>query len=159
MVFSFFGRRITVRWMASSLEEFRRATSKIATFVILASIPLFIFASLLPREQPLRGMLILYLILALILKVTIRRSAVDSLTAVRVIEIAFFAALLMAGLSVAYFVWIDGLEGLIPSVANVATLAIAAFVAGKNISGAKSMALQAQTSSGSQLHSSRTDNS
>lgn len=145
MVFSFLGRRITVRWMASSLEEFRRATSKISTFLILASIPLFIISSLLPRQQPLRGIPILYLILALILKITIRRSAVESLTAIRVIEIVFFAALLIAGLGVAYFAWIDGFEGLIGSIISAATLAIAAFVGQNNISGARLMALQAQT--------------
>jgi hypothetical protein len=131
--------------MASSLEEFRRATSKISTFLILASIPLFIISSLLPRQQPLRGIPILYLILALILKITIRRSAVESLTAIRVIEIVFFAALLIAGLGVAYFAWIDGFEGLIGSIISAATLAIAAFVGQNNISGARLMALQAQT--------------
>jgi hypothetical protein len=150
IAFSILGKRIAVRWMASSLEEFRRATSKVATFAILASIPLFTISSFLPHQQSMRGIPALYLILALILKITIRRSAVDSLTAVQVIETVLFATVLVTSIGIAYRAWIDGVEGLVDLIINGSMLAAAAWVARKNIASAKITALQAQALSGSQ---------
>jgi hypothetical protein len=129
--------------MVSSLEEFRRATSRVATFTILISIPLFIISNVLPRFQFLRGIpVLIYLIFALVLEVTIRRSAVNSLTAVRVIEIVFFAALLTATVWVVYFAWMNGIEGLIPSIIDGLMLTVVAVIVQKNIAKAKSMASQ-----------------
>jgi hypothetical protein len=148
--FGFLGKRIAVRWMASSLEEFRRVTSKVATFAILTSIPLFFISSALPRQQPLRGIAVVYLILALILKVTIRRSPVDSSTAVRTIEIVFFATVLVTGIGITYRAGTDGVDGLVDLVIDISMLAVAAWVVQKNIASAKLMALHPQPLPGSQ---------
>jgi hypothetical protein len=64
------------------------------------------------------------------------------LTAVRVIEIVFFAALLTATVWVVYFAWMNGIEGLIPSIIDVLMLTVVAVIVQKNIAKAKSMASQ-----------------
>jgi hypothetical protein len=138
-----FGRGIAVRWVASSLEEFRRVTSRVATFVILALVLLSPTLILLPHLQAVKGSIAFaYLLLALILKVIIRRSDVHSMSAVRMIEAVFFAALLLACFWIIYFAWMGGVEGLIGLVIDGSILAVVALVVRKNISNAKSMASQ-----------------
>jgi hypothetical protein len=139
----FFRKGITVRWVASSLEEFRRVTSRVATFVIVITVLLSPTVVLLPRLQVVRDSLVsTYLLLALILKVIMRRSDVNSLSAVRMIEAVCLVALLLAGFWVVYFAWMNGVEGLIGSVIDGAILAAATLVVQKNISNAKMMASQ-----------------
>jgi hypothetical protein len=63
------------RFLVSSLSDFRRATSRIATFIIVVSL-FFLLISMLLLRQRFWGsvVVLLYLGLALILKVTIRRT-------------------------------------------------------------------------------------
>jgi hypothetical protein len=130
--------------MVSSLEEFRRTTSRVATFVILASIPSFAFSIMLPRKGIVGSILVvLFLVLVLILKVTIRCSAVNSRDAIRVIEGIFYAAVLTSVSWIGYSTWMDGIEGLIPSVIDAVVLIVVTVLVQKKIWQAKSMASQA----------------
>jgi hypothetical protein len=103
-----------MRFLVLSLSDFRRATSSIANFIIVVSLLLLPISILLPRQQ-LWGTLavLLYLVLALVLKVTIRRTEVESLAAVRVIEVVFLAAVLIEVIWRTFYGWQNGSDSLI----------------------------------------------
>lgn len=88
------------------------------------------------------SLIVLYLIFALIVKIILRISAVNSLFAVRVIEGVFFAAIITAGLWVAYFSWSNenAFIGLISFIIDASLLMFVTSVAHKNISFAKTIA-------------------
>lgn len=135
-----------VRWVVSSVEEFRRVASRAATFMLLASIPLVAFSIFVPHHQVLRiGLILLYLVFAVIVKVTIRRTAVNSLSAIQIIEKIFWATVLTAVCAEMYSAWADalGFEGLIHFVAGILTVIIFGMLVRKNIMIAKSMVSRA----------------
>src|SRR5262249_54226144 len=106
-----------VRLVASSVEEFRRATSLIATFVIFASVPLFIGAIFIPSSHQIikSSIISVGFVCALIVKVALRRSTPYSLFAIQVIETAFFAIVVTLALWILYSALMheSKLEGLI----------------------------------------------
>jgi hypothetical protein len=99
---------------------------------------------MLPRKGIVGSILVvLFLVLVLILKVTIRCSAVNSRDAIRVIEGIFYAAVLTSVSWIGYSTWMDGIEGLIPSVIDAVVLIVVTVLVQKKIWQAKSMASQA----------------
>jgi hypothetical protein len=92
--------RDTMRWVASSLERFRRSASIITTFLIIASIGGWVISMLLPNSHALAdAATCLYLVLAVTVKVAIRVSKPTSVGAIRVIEAAAFIGPYSQGLS------------------------------------------------------------
>lgn len=135
-----------MHWVASSLEQFGRATSRVATIVIVASIVLSPTLFLFSRLQLIRASLLLaYFVLAITLKVILRCSDVGSLFAVRLIEGVSIVAFALATLWVFYSSWSSGFEGPIVFILDGSVLIIAGAIVRKNISEAKSMASQAQS--------------
>jgi hypothetical protein len=136
-------------WIISNLNEFRRVISKVATVVIFASILLSPTLILFPYLQAVRvGFVVFYLLLALIVRLTIWRSAPDSLFAIRVIEIVCFAALLTTALWTLVLAWADGAEELGLTLVRVtidaSVLIVVALWLRRNVAIARSMALESQ---------------
>jgi hypothetical protein len=133
-----------VRLLVSNLSDFRRATSRIANFIIVVSLLLLPVTMLLPRQRFWGSVVVLlYLVLALVLRVTIRRTEVDSLVAVRIIEVAFLAAVLVEGIWRAYYAWQNPSVAVLDSF-DIAMQFLIGLVLWKNISIAKSLALKVQ---------------
>jgi len=107
---------------------------------------------LLPRQQ-LWGTLavLLYLVLALVLKVTIRRTEVESLAAVRVIEVVFLAAVLIEVIWRTFYGWQNGSDSLILDSFDIVIQLLVGFVLWKNISVARSLALKVQNLNNSKV--------
>ena len=134
-----------MRIVVSSLTDFRRATSRIANFVIVVSLLLLPVSILLPRQRLWGSVVVLlYLALGLLLKLTIRRTEVGSLAAVRIIEAVFLAAVVVEGTWRAFSMWQNGSDPLILDSLDIAIQFLIALVLWKNISVAKSLAFTAQ---------------
>ena len=139
-----------VSWTISSLDEFRRVISKAATFVIVASILLSPTLILFPNLQMIRvGIVVLYLLLAFIIKLAIWRSTSDSLFTIRIIEIACFAGLLTAALWIAASSWTAPADEwgltLLRVTIDASVLIVVALWLRRSTAIARSLALQSQS--------------
>jgi len=139
-----------MRLVVSSVEEFRRVASKLATFISLISIPLVAISSFVPQLRPSLAAVLVYAALAIVVKVALRRTGVNSLSAIRIIEAAALTLLLLWLSGELYLAWTYGFSG--ESTArltfNGLILAVLAFAIRKNAYVAKSIISNRQIAPG-----------
>lgn len=101
---------------------------------------------MLPRLRPWGSVVVLlYLVLALVLKVTIRRTEAGSLAAVRVIKVVFLAAVVIEVTWRVYYAWHNGSNFSIFDSFDIPIQCLIGLVIWKNISVANSRTLNVQS--------------